>query len=612
MAICRRLDGLPLAIELAAARLIVLTCAQLAARLDEALPLLTTGVRTAPARQQTLRATLDWSHALLTAAERAVFRRLAVFAGGWTLEAAESICRDDRSTTSDNNVLNLLGRLVDKSLVVCEDEAGERRFRFLETIRQYAAERLAESGEKYLIRSRHLHWCVVVAAAECGDGTTPLNTPGTRLAQEHDNIRSALRWSIDAAEIETGLNLATSIWQFWYAHGYYSEGIAWLSELLSHAEARTLPLQRLRANLGRGDLAIVYGRYADAQAWLAECLALADQLGDQDQKSGALHFLGTLAHYRGELALARAYYEQSLRIKRAIGTTLDQVSSLVQLGKMDLVAGDAAAAGARGQEALTLARAASYTWGEAGALQVLGGAAHDQGRLRRAQTLLDKSLTMHRAAPSQQGVAYTLTALGVLALDTGEPLRARDYLLEALTVAQHAGEALLIARLIEELGGLSAGRNPLRAVTLAGAAAAQRQMLGASVSDPASSPKERARMEEWLQGARLELGEPGFTAAWHAGQVLLVEEAVAEAALVQPAGVAAPSRTHLSPREREVAALVAQGCTNQQIAIRLIFTEATAAKHVEHILEKLGFTSRVQIAAWHSAAFYDAVETPAS
>ena len=176
VAICRRLDGLPLAIELAAARLVVLTCAQLAARFDEALPLLTTGVRTAPARQQTLRATLDWSHALLTA-ERAVFRRLAVFAGGWTLEAAESICRDDRSTTSDNNVLDLLGRLVDKSLVVCEDTAVERRFRFLETIRQYAAERLAEAGEEHIVRSRHLDWSLVMVVAECGDGTTPFNSP---------------------------------------------------------------------------------------------------------------------------------------------------------------------------------------------------------------------------------------------------------------------------------------------------------------------------------------------------------------------------------------------------------------------------------------------------
>ena len=612
VAICRRFDGLPLAIELAAARLVVLTCTQLAARLDEALPLLTTGVRNAPVRQQTLRATLDWSHELLTPAERVAFRRLAVFAGGWSLEAAESICRDDGSTSFENNVLDLLERLVDKSLVVHEDEAGERRFRFLETIRQYAAERLAQAGEEYLIRSRHLDWCLAMAAAVCGDGTTPLNSPATRLAQEYDNIRAALRWSIDAAQIENGLNLATAIWQFWYAHGHYSEGIDLLSALLAHPKAGGLSLQRLRANLGRGQLATLNGRYADAQAWLAECLALADELGDQDQKSGALHFLGTLAYFHGELALARAYYEQSLLIKREIDTKPDQVITLVQLGKTDLVAGDAAAAGARGQEALTLARAFKYRWGEAGALQILGRAAHNQGRLGRAQSLLDKSLTLFRQLGHPQGLGYTLTALGVLGLDAGEPSRAHDYLLEALTVAQHAGEALLIARLIEELGGLSAGRSPLRAVTLAGAAVAQRQMLGASASDPGSSPKDRARMEAWLQAARLELGEPAFTAAWRAGQVLPLEEAVCEAASVQPAGIAATSRAHLSPREREVAALVALGCTNQQIATRLIFTEATAAKHVEHILEKLGFTSRVQIASWHSAAFYDAVETPAS
>jgi non-specific serine/threonine protein kinase len=200
----------------------------------------------------------------------------------------------------------------------------------------------------------------------------------------------------------------------------------------------------------------------------------------------------------------------------------------------------------------------------------------------------------------------------LLALETGEPLRARDYLLEALTLAQRAGEPLLIARLIEQLGGLSAGRHPLRAVTLAGAAAAQRRMLGASDSDPDLSPKDHARTEEWLQVARRGLGEPGFLAAWRSGESLPLEEAIREAASIEAIDIEkSPARTRLSPREREVAALVAQGCTNQQIAARLIFTEATAAKHVEHILEKLGFTSRVQIASWHSAAYDDEQEMSA-
>src|SRR5579859_1400574 len=249
VAICQRLDGLPLAIELAAARLAVLSCCQLAERLDEALPLLTTGMRTAPARHQTLRATVDWSHALLTPAEKVIFRRLAVFAGGWTLKAAESISCGDGSTTSGNNVLDLLQRLVDKSLVVGEDEAGDRRFRFLETVRQYAAERLIDAGEEDRMRSHHLAWCVEMVVGLCGDGSTVVNSASafTKVEQERDNIRSALRWSIDAAEIETGLTLAAAMFQLWYLRGDYSEGIAWLSELLSDPNAHTVQRPRLLA-----------------------------------------------------------------------------------------------------------------------------------------------------------------------------------------------------------------------------------------------------------------------------------------------------------------------------------------------------------------------------
>jgi non-specific serine/threonine protein kinase len=609
---CQRLDGLPLAIELAAARLTALSCAQIATRLDEALPLLTTGVRTAPARHQTLRATVDWSHALLTPAEQRVFRRLSVFAGGWSLEAAESICRTDGSTTSGNNVLDVLERLVDKSLVVREDLAGERRFRFLETVRQYAAERLAEAGEENLMRSRHLSWTVEMVVELSGDGTTVVisSYAFARLEQEYDNIRSALRWSIDAAEIETGLNLGAALYQFWYIHGHYSEGIACLTELLAHPKGRRPRLQRLSAMLGRPTLAILQGRYAEAQEWLAESLALADELGELDQKSNALHQLGLVAKFRGEPALARAYNAQVLQIKREVGNKLGYVLALVELGKQDLVSGDNAAAAVHGQEMLTLARAEKqFAWGEAGALLVLGSVAHLQGKPGRAQLLLDKSLTLYRQLGHPQGISFSLTALGVLALDTGKPSRARDYFLEGLSLAHRAGEALLIARLIEELGGLSARRQPRRAATLAGAAAAQRQMLGASASDPESSPRDRARIETWLQVARSELGEPGFQAAWRAGQALPVEEAIREAASAQASDVdAAPAKTQLTPREREVATLVAQGHTNQQIAAQLNFSEATAAKHVEHILGKLGFSSRVQIATWYSAEFYDTAE----
>jgi tetratricopeptide (TPR) repeat protein len=190
---------------------------------------------------------------------------------------------------------------------------------------------------------------------------------------------------------------------------------------------------------------------------------LADELGDLDQKSGALHFLGLLAQYRGEHAIARADYEQALLIQRQLGSKLDQVTMLVDLARLDLVTGESGAAIARGEEALSLARVSNFPWGKAVAPQVLGRAAHDQGRLSRARRLLDSSATLSRQIEYPQGVGISLSALGLLAIDTGDASRARDYFLEALSLAQGAGEALLIARLIEQLGGLSARHQYRRA-----------------------------------------------------------------------------------------------------------------------------------------------------
>jgi predicted ATPase/DNA-binding CsgD family transcriptional regulator len=626
-AICQRLDGMPLAIELAAARVIVMGCSQLASRLDHALPLLIGGQRAAPPRQQTLRATLDWSHNLLSTEEQAVFRRVAVFGGGWTLEAAEAICSDNPSADVETTVADLLGRLVDKSLVVREEVAGAARFRLLEPIRQYAVERLSKHGELESLRLRHLEWYAAFAQRSSPFQTDPL----APLVQELDNVRAALRWSLDAGEVQHGLRIGAAIWPFWQGRGYYTEGIQWQSSLLARRTAGQATADHVFALIGAGCLATYVGQYSDAQAWLEESLPLAEQLGLPKALRAAHFYLGQLAQYRGDVAVARAGYERSLatnwlktlevikllRLGKiqssadhdAFEAVRTAVIPLLALARLDLVEGDAAQASARGHEARRLAQMTGDKWGIAHSLQVLGRAAHDQGHLRKAHAILAESLNLYREVVYPQGISFGLTELATLALDRGDRQGARDHLVEALTVAEEAGEFLQIARVLEELGVLAASSEATRAATLAGAAFAFRESIQAPTRDPRLSPADHARRERWLHVACATLGEPTFIRAWEEGTKLSLDMAIDRAVSVVPPERAAMAADHLTPRERQVAALVAQGQTNQQIADQLVFTEATARKHLEHILDKLGFNSRAQIVAWHVGARQAAFDT---
>jgi len=312
--VCRRLDGIPLALELAAARLRVLSAEEIAGRLDDRFGLLTGGSRTARPRQQTLRAALDWSHDLLSEPERVLLRRLAPFAGGWTLEAAEAVCGAGEPSEDEpgraQDVFGPLAQLVDKSLVVAEEQAGVTRYRLLETMRQYAAEKLEAAGEAAAARGRHLDWYLRQA-----ERTAPgLQRPEhhlwlARLEVEHENLRAALGWAEATEAVEPWLRLAGALVRYWETHGDFSEGRRWLEGALQRAPEGPSAL-RANALAGAGILAYRQGNYATAEACSRESLAIARARGDTAACAGLLNLLGMIAGEQEDYDTARSLLEQ--------------------------------------------------------------------------------------------------------------------------------------------------------------------------------------------------------------------------------------------------------------------------------------------------------------
>ncbi len=366
--ICRRLDGIPLALELAAARVALLPPAALLARLDRGahghtpLQLLTGGARDAPTRQRTLRAAIDWSYGLLTEDERTLLRRLAVFAGGCTLDAAEAVCPAaglDEFTEWDGDVLEGLASLVDKSLLRSE-QGAEPRFSMLETIRAYGLEQLAAVGETEASRRRHAaHYLVVAQRAEPALTGAEQGTWLARLEGEHDNLRAALQWSRDSGESALGLRLAGALWRFWYVRGHLSEGRAWLDGLLALTTSDKEPdvaAIRAKALTGAGVLANIQGDYDRATVLCEESLTLYRRLDDTRGAAVALSILGNLAMNQGAYARAVALSEESLALYRTLGDKRGMAVALNNLGVVLLHQGAYERSAALCEESLTLNR----------------------------------------------------------------------------------------------------------------------------------------------------------------------------------------------------------------------------------------------------------------
>jgi predicted ATPase/transcriptional regulator with XRE-family HTH domain/Tfp pilus assembly protein PilF len=430
-AICRRLDGLPLAIELAAVRVTLLSPEALLARLEQRLSVLVGGARDLPERQWTLRAAIGWSYDLLHADEQALFRRLAVFAGGASLNAVETVCHTTGELEGD--ALEWLAGLVDKSLLRREEgPGGEPRVGMLETIREYGREQLAASGE--LEATERAHAAYYMALAERAEPELMGPRQATwlaRLEREHDNLRVALGWARAHGEGEIGLRLAGALWRFWYAHGYLREGRRWLENLLDLDTRRTpivTPLVRAKALHGAGHLACGQHAYARSVSCHEESLALRRAHGDTPGIAASLNALGGVALEQFDFARAQALFEESLALRRALGNIGRISLSLNNLGCVAWKQGDHARAQALFEESLALSRTVGDLYASAMALSNLGEVAHDQGDADRAAARFGEGLTLGRATGDKEIMALCLEGLAHVAVAQGQPGRATHLL----------------------------------------------------------------------------------------------------------------------------------------------------------------------------------------
>jgi predicted ATPase/DNA-binding CsgD family transcriptional regulator len=602
--ICRRLDGIPLATELAAARVKILSVEQIGARLDDAYRLLTVGRRTALPRHQTLRATMDWSYGLLSEQERILFRRLSIFARGFTLEAAEAICTDEG--IAEDKILDILARLLDKSLIVVEEREGERRYRLLETIRQYSQERLWEAGEVARMQERHWTWYTKLAErAEPELLSTHQAAWFKRLEREHDNLRAALGRLLERGEAEIAACIGGAIWRFWLLRGYLSEGSHWLERALAGVSG--MSVARAKALHALGVLASHQGDYMQAKTLVEGSLETWRALGHREGTAEALYSLGLMAHNRGDYDAAITFCEGSLELFREDRNNHGMVLALTMLGLLALYQWNYERATSLCVESLSLSREREDTRGIAGALTNLGIITLEQGNDEQAKALCEESLAIRRQIGDKGGCAHTLAILGRLALKRGEDEQATRYYQESLALRQETGEKEGIAAAMEGLASVAAVRGQTKsAAHLYGAAEALRDTMGAPLP-----PTERVYHEHIVAAVRAELKETAFAQAWAEGRALELSQAMA-AALQVPEQLTAPqesptvlvspaisqaggSKTNpfgLTAREIEVLRLMALGLTYAQIAEKLVISPRTADAHLRSIYGKLGVTSR--------------------
>ncbi len=526
-AICRRLDGLPLAIELAAARVSLLSPPALLARLERALRLLTGGARDLPARQQTMRDTIAWSYDLLPAGEQRLFARLAVFEGGWTLDAANAVCEGKDDPAVD--ALDGLGVLFDHSLVGRVGERdGESRYVLLEVIREYAAEQLLSSGEAEAVRRRHAQYFLALAVQARSKLRGPEQVAWLdRLEGELDNLRAALDWAHSAGEVAFGLKLAGALGLFWNLRGYLQEGRTYLYRAI--ADDATAP----SADIGARIWALMFellldfrqGAYTEATARGKEALALARDAGNRLGVCHALHNLGLIAHEQGDYAGAEAYYKEALVLRREIGDRVGIGLTLSNLGFVARETGDYAHAITYVEESIALLRGANDEWGLATALNTLADAVHDAGDLPRAEALFAESLVLARRLGYKRGIARALDALGRIALIHGDVNEAARRGAESLALYRATGVPLGIAEALELLAAVAAARgDAVRSARLFAAAATGRERIGAPLP-----PAAREGHAQAVALARATLDDAAWEAAWEAGEALPTEQAVDEA-----------------------------------------------------------------------------------
>ena len=547
-AICVHLDGLPLAIELAAARSKLFSPAALLARLSERLAVLTGDARDRSPRQQTLRGTIDWSYNLLTPAAQALFARLGVFAGGCTLEAAEAVCGNAPAPTDDPaselkgstrpadrlQLDELLGVLVDHSLVRQSDGSeGEPRFWMLETLHEYALERVAQSREGERLRRAHAAFYMALAESARLETRGPELGPWLdRLEADLDNFRAALAWSVTEPNgIELGLRLANGLGQFWIIRSHYFEGQKWVSELLARSQDMPSP-HRVEGLLFASQFAWYDFDY-ERQARLArEALALARQLGDAGQISHALRQLLGALLILGDYQAARALGEQSLALARQAGEVSGEANALQGLSYVARSERDYLAANLLTEQALALAHKCGDRTLEAHLQYDLGLSAWLQGQFTQAASRCDEAIRLFQELGDKRMQGVVLWALGCVAIDQGELAPASGYLRRALDNFRESGFTLGLCGYLLGMAGIASGRGrATEAVRLTAAAEGLRSALGHRLEGGLVE-----RYDRQLARTRAQVDEATFAAAWAAGQALTVEQAVAEALAEEIAG----------------------------------------------------------------------------
>ena len=605
--LCAALDGIPLAIELAAARVRTLSVEQISARLAaDRFGLLTTGDRTAPRRQQTLRDAIDWSHDLLTGPEQVLLRRLSVFAG-FSLEMAEQVCGEDGIRASD--VLDLLGALMDKSLVVREPEAlGQARYRLLDTIRQYAAEKLAAAGEAPGYRRRHLDYVLTVTERNfhVGMAIAPASWEDRvdvfrRYDVDAGNLWLALGQCLADDDLAAGMRMCTAVRPAWLVRGEYRLGSRWLEGFLSAPGAAGVPPGIRGAALTGYAQLVLSTDPAAAEKLASDGLRLSRDAGDDYWTGAALNVLSEVAVHTGRTDEAEALATEAMSIARAAGDTWGEGYSLGILAAVAGLRQDLGRARDLATASIAIMRSIDHAWGAARAELGLGDLAQLTGEHVDARQRYAAALAILREINARPELARCLVGLARVAMSLGEQAEARQHLAESILLCRTTGNRIGVARALEAFGTLASMEgDPERAVLLVAAASALRKASGLP-------PLPESRVKRYLAPASL-LGEDAVARCWARGRQLTAEAAI-ELAIRPRAGEAgadpaAPgdgarvAADPLSAREREVAALVASGRSNKDIARELFISPATVAKHIANIMGKLGFRSRAQIATW--------------
>ncbi|BAH51966.1 protein kinase domain-containing protein [Rhodococcus opacus] len=553
--ICHRLDGLPLPIELAAARLRAMSPEQILERLTDRYTLLSRGSRGAPSRQQTLRLSIDWSFELCTAGEQLMWGRLTVFAGSVELDAAEQVCG---AGLGPDGLLDTLTSLVEKSILIREEHGSVVRFRMLETLRAYGYEKLGQTGETVALRRRHRDWYERLALEAEAEWISARQLEWiARLKREQPNLREALEFCIDD-DPAAGLRTAAALRWFWTSQGLYSEGRRWFSDLLARSPGNPT-VDRIRALHCAAVMADVQGDLEAGAALVAEARSLTAHTSDPMMRALVSVADGTLALYSGDLPHACSHLETAL-----------------------------AEFGSRGERTL-----------ETNVLYLLGLAYGLAGRTDEAIECHERVLAITEEYGEKMYRSHSLWALGIAVWRQGAADRAVRFLEESLELSRQVHSPRFAAAAVEALAWIACERrDPARAAVLMGAA----QWLAKSVGSAAVIHSDLIVYQtEFAAKSRKELGDNAFAAAHRRGEQLGFDAAIAYALRKAQPGASAPesgASTRLTKREHEVADLIAEGLTNQAIADRLVISPRTAQGHVEHILAKLGFTSRTQVAAW--------------